>query len=257
MFRKRENPSARHRAWLAVLPYWKDVTDAFRHYLELMEGMPAPSQLTEKEIAALYPEAKHFIDTGIRFFALDPRDLKSADMLTKCLKRFLFTPDPRPMEDALNAHHCSEWEELFDTTITTLTASEQRFRAIAARIKKRLEEEHRMDLAEHYTIIGDTFTIPTIYEGRTEPLATNEDERVHHTFVIGRTGSGKSTLLTHLIKQDLDKGHGLIVISPENDLYNGLENLDSKTRSTWGGKSGTIRAYEKTIHPQTESAHCA
>jgi energy-coupling factor transporter ATP-binding protein EcfA2 len=48
------------------------------------------------------------------------------------------------------------------------------------------------------------------------------DERFQHTYVIGKTGSGKSTLLRNLITQDIHQGHGLIVLSPENGLFQDL-----------------------------------
>jgi hypothetical protein len=48
------------------------------------------------------------------------------------------------------------------------------------------------------------------------------DSRFRHSYLIGKTGSGKSTLLRNLIAQDIHYGHGLIVLSPENDLFEKL-----------------------------------
>jgi hypothetical protein len=47
---------------------------------------------------------------------------------------------------------------------------------------------------------------------------TPEEDRFHHTYVIGQTGTGKSTLIRNLIAQDLADGHGLCLIDPHGDL---------------------------------------
>jgi energy-coupling factor transporter ATP-binding protein EcfA2 len=40
-----------------------------------------------------------------------------------------------------------------------------------------------------------------------------------HTYIIGKTGSGKTTLLKNLIAQHIQNGQGLIILSPENKLF--------------------------------------
>jgi DNA helicase HerA-like ATPase len=70
---------------------------------------------------------------------------------------------------------------------------------------------------EQYVIIGippnrDQYPLPVFYR----------DQRFRHTYVIGKTGSGKSTLLRNLIAQDIHYNNGLIVLSPENDLFERL-----------------------------------
>jgi hypothetical protein len=54
------------------------------------------------------------------------------------------------------------------------------------------------------------------------PMIYREDERFQHTYIIGKTGSGKSTLLRNLITQDIHHGNGIIVLSPENGLFEDL-----------------------------------
>lgn len=44
-------------------------------------------------------------------------------------------------------------------------------------------------------------------------------ERRRHLYVIGKTGSGKSTYLEHLIRQDLQDGYGVGVMSPEGEFF--------------------------------------
>jgi hypothetical protein len=50
------------------------------------------------------------------------------------------------------------------------------------------------------------------------PLALSAQSSLRHTLVIGPTGVGKSTLLLNLITQDLNNGHGVVVIEPKGDL---------------------------------------
>ena len=43
--------------------------------------------------------------------------------------------------------------------------------------------------------------------------------RRRHLYVMGKTGSGKSTFLEHLITDDLSRGRGVAVISPEGEFF--------------------------------------
>jgi DNA helicase HerA-like ATPase len=44
------------------------------------------------------------------------------------------------------------------------------------------------------------------------------EDRFSHIYVIGKTGTGKSTLLERMALQDLEHGHGLVLIDPHGDL---------------------------------------
>lgn len=44
-------------------------------------------------------------------------------------------------------------------------------------------------------------------------------ERRRHLYVVGKTGSGKSTFLEHLIREQLEDGSGVGVISPEGEFF--------------------------------------
>lgn len=68
-------------------------------------------------------------------------------------------------------------------------------------------------IASTGTVIG-TANFP----GSERPLAIDVEARLRHLHVVGPTGTGKSTLLLHLIEQDLDAGHGVVVIDPKGDL---------------------------------------
>lgn len=57
------------------------------------------------------------------------------------------------------------------------------------------------------------------YPGAVRPLALSSSDSTRHLYVLGPTGTGKSTLLLNIISQDLQAGHGVIVIEPK-DLIN-------------------------------------
>lgn len=50
------------------------------------------------------------------------------------------------------------------------------------------------------------------------PIAISAIDSLAHVHVLGPTGSGKSTLLLNLITQDMEAGHGVVVVDPKGDL---------------------------------------
>jgi hypothetical protein len=66
-------------------------------------------------------------------------------------------------------------------------------------------------IAKTKTVIGTPPEgLPVAYESL--------ESRYRHTFLIGRSGAGKSTVITNLVAQDIHKGYGVIVMSPDEDL---------------------------------------
>jgi hypothetical protein len=49
-------------------------------------------------------------------------------------------------------------------------------------------------------------------------LRLSADDRLRHVHVIGPTGVGKSTLLARMVLDDLEAGHGVVVVDPKRDL---------------------------------------
>ena len=45
------------------------------------------------------------------------------------------------------------------------------------------------------------------------------ETRDRHTYIVGATGTGKSTLLTRMIKEDMERGEGVILLDPHGDLH--------------------------------------
>jgi hypothetical protein len=55
--------------------------------------------------------------------------------------------------------------------------------------------------------------------GTGEPVWLDSEGRTQHVYVIGKSGKGKTTLLRNLIAQDLDLGHGLAVLAPDDEFF--------------------------------------
>jgi hypothetical protein len=61
------------------------------------------------------------------------------------------------------------------------------------------------------------------------PFGLKISDRLHHTYIVGKTGSGKTTLLRNLIVQDIAAGRGVGVIDPHGDLaYELLDCIPSR-----------------------------
>lgn len=54
------------------------------------------------------------------------------------------------------------------------------------------------------------------------PFGIKREDRLLHTYVIGKTGTGKSTLLGNMATQDLAAGNGFALIDPHGDLVERL-----------------------------------
>lgn len=65
---------------------------------------------------------------------------------------------------------------------------------------------------------GGTFIGKGYYRGVKRPVYIKPNDRMRHTYIIGKTGVGKSELLKEMIKQDIHAGHGVCVMDPHGDL---------------------------------------
>ena len=63
------------------------------------------------------------------------------------------------------------------------------------------------------------------YRGRRWRFGIRQEDRLAHTWVLGKTGTGKSTLLFNLMVQDLDCGRGFMLIDPHGDLVERILNM--------------------------------
>ena len=49
-------------------------------------------------------------------------------------------------------------------------------------------------------------------------FGVRQDDRLMHTYIIGKTGTGKSTLLKTMLSQDIAAGRGVCLLDPHGDL---------------------------------------
>jgi hypothetical protein len=68
------------------------------------------------------------------------------------------------------------------------------------------------------------------FPGAERPLALSPVASMQHVHVVGPTGSGKSSLLCGLITQDMQAGHGVLVVEPAGDLVNDVLDRVPKSR---------------------------
>ncbi len=60
------------------------------------------------------------------------------------------------------------------------------------------------------------------FQGMSQPVHVDPDDRMRHTYVMGQTGTGKSSLLENMIVQDIKAGRGLAVIDPHGDMIDNI-----------------------------------
>lgn len=56
------------------------------------------------------------------------------------------------------------------------------------------------------------------FRGISRPVFISREDRMRHTYIIGKTGTGKSEFLKQMIMQDIINGEGLAVVDPHGDL---------------------------------------
>lgn len=57
-----------------------------------------------------------------------------------------------------------------------------------------------------------------VYRGVTKDIRIKSDDRLRHTYIVGKSGVGKSILLANMAIQDVINGHGICLIDPHGDL---------------------------------------
>lgn len=67
---------------------------------------------------------------------------------------------------------------------------------------------------------GDSLAVlgEALGPGGPVPFGLGPEERRLHMLLLGKTGTGKSTLLASILKQNLERGHGVGLIDPHGDL---------------------------------------
>jgi len=63
-----------------------------------------------------------------------------------------------------------------------------------------------------------TLIAKTNFRGQERTYGVKREDRMRHTYVIGKTGMGKSVLLENMARSDILNGHGVAIIDPHGDL---------------------------------------
>jgi hypothetical protein len=63
------------------------------------------------------------------------------------------------------------------------------------------------------------------YQGMKRPVFINNEDRMRHVYVIGKTGTGKSEFLKDLILQDINEGKGICFMDPHGDAVEDILKL--------------------------------
>ncbi|MBS1594105.1 MAG: type IV secretion system DNA-binding domain-containing protein [Bacteroidetes bacterium] len=67
-----------------------------------------------------------------------------------------------------------------------------------------------------------TYFAKTLYRNTKRPFGIRQEDKLLHTYIIGKTGTGKSTLMRTMVLQDLQAGRGLCLIDPHSDLVQSI-----------------------------------
>ncbi len=73
------------------------------------------------------------------------------------------------------------------------------------------------DVPDHGLLLGHN-----IFRGIKKDVLIKEDDRLRHTYIIGKSGVGKSVLLANMAIQDVLSGAGVCVIDPHGDLVDDI-----------------------------------
>jgi DNA helicase HerA-like ATPase len=94
-------------------------------------------------------------------------------------------------------------------------------------------------------VLPDSGVLAGIADGREVRIPNASRDR--HLYIAGATGTGKSTLLLRLIKADLKRKEGLVLLDPHGDLYHEIlasipknRRNDLLTIDSTDGKSGQV-----------------
>ena len=76
-----------------------------------------------------------------------------------------------------------------------------------------------------------TYIAKTNFRNKGTPFGMWQNDRLMHTYVIGKSGTGKSTLLQFMFMQDVQAGRGACLLDPHGDLIESIEKSIPEQRS--------------------------
>lgn len=81
------------------------------------------------------------------------------------------------------------------------------------------------DKREDYTAFAKAF-----YKNKERVFGISHEDRLLHTYIVGKTGSGKSWMMNNIIIDDMRKGHGVGLIDPHGQAIQTVLNYVPKNR---------------------------
>ena len=75
-----------------------------------------------------------------------------------------------------------------------------------------------------------TYFAQTVFRNHQRIFGIRQDDRLMHTYVIGKTGVGKSNLLKTMLTQDITNGRGVCLLDPHGDLVQSVLDAVPKER---------------------------
>jgi type IV secretory pathway TraG/TraD family ATPase VirD4 len=75
-----------------------------------------------------------------------------------------------------------------------------------------------------------TYFAKTNFRNQGKLFGIRQEDRLMHTYIIGKTGTGKSTLIQTMIIQDIQAGRGVCLLDPHGDLVQGVINAIPEAR---------------------------
>lgn len=71
----------------------------------------------------------------------------------------------------------------------------------------------------------------SVYRGQTREINLLPNDRLRHTYTIGKTGVGKTVMFENMIEQDIKAGHGVAYLDPNGDAIEWILSRIPKSRA--------------------------
>ena len=68
------------------------------------------------------------------------------------------------------------------------------------------------------SVLGIRSGVNKSFQVEPVPFGIEQNDRLQHLYIVGKTGTGKTTLLQNLILQDIEEGRGFALLDPLGDL---------------------------------------